>query len=80
MSLLKTCKFEKVAIKNEGVMPRTRSNIGFLSTQEQVTLRRIVQYSRNSNLSVIVYACPGYLHLVICEFKEVALKTKGAMP
>ena len=43
MPLLHTCKFEEVVIKTEGAMPRTMSNMFFI-TQGQVTLRTIVKY------------------------------------
>ena len=54
MPALHTCKFEEVATKIDSAMPRTRSNTGFFSTQEQVTLKHIVQYSRYSHLSKIL--------------------------
>ena len=38
MTVLDTFIFEKVAIKTEGAMPRTKSNKGLFSTQRQVTL------------------------------------------
>ena len=39
MPVLDNCMFEEVAIKSEGTMPRTRSNMGTFSTQGQITLR-----------------------------------------
>ena len=53
MPVLNTCKFEeKLQSELKAVCPR--SNTGFFNTQGQVTLRRILQYHRNSNLSEIL--------------------------
>ena len=60
MPFLNTCKLE-VAINTEGAMPRTRSNMGFFSTQGQVALRQVVQHGQNSNLRF--YACPEHLQV-----------------
>lgn len=52
--VLDTCKFEKLAIQTEGALSRTMANMGSFSTEGQVTLRQIIQYGRNSNLSEIL--------------------------
>ena len=52
-------KFEEVAIKIDSAMPRTWSNMGFFSTQGQVTLKHIVHIGRNLNLSKIL--CLGWI-------------------
>ena len=38
MAVMATCKFDEDPIKIEGTIDRTRSNMGFFSTQGQVTL------------------------------------------
>ena len=54
MPLLDTCKFEEVVIKTQEAMPRTMSNMFFIITQGQVTLRGVVQMTEISNLSEIL--------------------------
>ena len=49
-----TCKLDEDLIKTEGTINRTRSNMGFFATQEQVTPKWIVQSGRNSNSSKIL--------------------------
>ena len=53
MPVLKTCKFEALAITIERAVSQIRSNIYLFRTEGQVTLRRIVQYGQNSKVSKI---------------------------
>ena len=50
MAELRTCP-SLDACKFKGVILRTKSNMGYFSTQGQVIRKRTVQYGRNSNLS-----------------------------
>ena len=55
MAVLITCKFDEDPIKIECTTDRTMSNMGFLSTQGQVTLTWIVWCSWKSNSSEILW-------------------------
>ena len=67
--------FEEVAIKSEGTTHRTRSNMGFFSTQRQVTLSQIVQYGQYSNLFKLL--C---LFCISANFKNLQSKLKVLCP
>ena len=66
-NLFKSLK--KGVIKTRGVMHLARSNIGPFNSDGHVTLRLIVQYSQNSNLSEI-----------LCRSWIPAIKTESDMP
>ena len=67
MPVLKTCIFEEVAIKSEGTMPRTRSNIAFLALKEG-----------NSKTNCIIWPifelAQDFMPVLhICKFEEVKM-------
>ena len=70
--VLHTCKFEEVAIKIDSAMPRTRSNMGFFSTQGQATLKHIVHIGRHLNLSKML--C---LSCILAGLKKLLSKVKA---
>ena len=74
MPVLENCKFKDVAIKTEGTMPRTRSNMGFYSIQGQVTPRQLYNMAEIQTHSRFMSV------LDTCKVKEVAMKTEDAMP
>ena len=55
MAVLATCKFDEDLIKTECTIDRTRSNMGFFSTQGKVTLTWIVWCGWKSNSSKILW-------------------------
>ena len=59
MAVLATCKFDEDPIKIEGTTDRTRSNMGFFSTQGQVTLD--VNRLMWLEVKFIRDGCSGYL-------------------
>ena len=75
MPVLHTCKFEEVAIKIDSAMPGIRSNMGFFSTQWQITLKHIVHIGRNLNLSKILS-----LSWIPACLKKLRSKVKALCP
>ena len=72
MAVLVTCKFDEDPIKIECIIDRTRSNMGFFSTQGQVTLTWIVWCGWKSNSSEILW-----LFWLLARLMKIGSKVKS---
>ena len=74
MAVLATCKFDEDLIKIGGTIDRTRSNMGFFSTQGQVTL------DVNSLMWLEVEFIRDFMAvLVTCKIEEDWIKSEVAV-
>ena len=72
MAVLATCKFDEDPIKIECTIDRTRSNMGFFSTQGQVTLNSLMRLEVKLIRDVMAV-------LVTCKIDEDWIKSEVAI-
>ena len=74
MDVLLTCKNEADLIKNKGARVLTRLNINFSETQGQLTPQSVMESSRNSNSSKLLWLPL----LAALKNEEDPIKNEGA--